>query len=221
MRESRHFFPGPVPVRGLPDSESSKPGPTPLFARLALPSPDIAHWSAAGRVTIESTCLWKLSRVRPDPRGRTAAPWPSIQLAYKQDWSRIARIQSPGNEKKTQKAQTFTFWVVPRVVPSITAQNVRSSIRETRPPAHAVRLEYTNRTMLGDTVTTWGRVPVQKARAGGCALKQERVPGLGCSDVSVVCASGLLTKLRVHHGLLVANMVEGHHEGVLHAACGR
>ena len=31
----------------------------------------------------------------------------------------------------------------------------------------------------------------------------------------------LLTKLRVHHGLLVANMVEGHHEGVLHAACGR
>jgi hypothetical protein len=30
----------------------------------------------------------------------------------------------------------------------------------------------------------------------------------------------LLTKLRVHHGLPVANMVEGHHEGVLHAACG-
>ena len=25
----------------------------------------------------------------------------------------------------------------------------------------------------------------------------------------------LLTKLRVHHGLQVANMVEGHHEGVL------
>ena len=31
----------------------------------------------------------------------------------------------------------------------------------------------------------------------------------------------LLTQLRVHHGLLVANMVEGHHEGVLHAACSR
>ena len=75
----------------------------------------------------------------------------------------------------------------------------------------------------GDTVTTWGRVPVQKARAGGCALKQERVPCLGCSDVS---ESGvrkrLLTKLRVHHGLLVlANMIEGHHEGVFYAACGR
>ena len=28
-------------------------------------------------------------------------------------------------------------------------------------------------------------------------------------------------KLRVHHGLLVANMVEDHHEGVLHAACSR
>ena len=31
----------------------------------------------------------------------------------------------------------------------------------------------------------------------------------------------LLTKLHVHHGLLVANMVEGHHEGVLYAGCGR
>jgi len=28
-------------------------------------------------------------------------------------------------------------------------------------------------------------------------------------------------KLRVHDGLLVANMFEDHHEGVLHAACGR
>jgi hypothetical protein len=32
----------------------------------------------------------------------------------------------------------------------------------------------------------------------------------------------LLTTLRVHQrGLLVANMVKDHHEGVLHAACGR
>ena len=69
--------------------------------------------------------------------------------------------------------------------------------------------------------TTWGRVPVQIARSGGCARKQERVPCLGCSDVSVRMRKRLLTKLRVHHGLLVANMVEGHHEGVLHAACGR
>ena len=29
------------------------------------------------------------------------------------------------------------------------------------------------------------------------------------------------TNLRVHHGPLVANIVEGHHEGVLHAACDR
>ena len=72
--------------------------------------------------------------------------------------------------------------------------------------------------MLGDTVTTWGRVPVQKARAGGCALKQGRVPHPGCSDVSVVRAEeAAVTKLRVHDGLLVANMVKGHHEGVLHA----
>ena len=76
--------------------------------------------------------------------------------------------------------------------------------------------------MVGDTPTTWGRVPVQKARSGGCALKQECVPCLGCSGVSVHGArKRLLTKLRVHHGLLVANIVEDHHEGVLHAACGR
>ena len=31
----------------------------------------------------------------------------------------------------------------------------------------------------------------------------------------------VLAKLRVHHDLLVANIVEDHHEGVLHAACGR
>ena len=82
-------------------------------------------------------------------------------------------------------------------------------------------MEYSNyRTMLGDTVTTWGRVPVQKARAGGCALKQESVPCLGCSDVSGA-RKRLLTKLRVHHDLLVANIVESHHEGVFCAACGR
>ena len=31
----------------------------------------------------------------------------------------------------------------------------------------------------------------------------------------------LLTKLRVHHGLFIATIVEGRHEGVLHASCGR
>jgi hypothetical protein len=89
-----------------------------------------------------------------------------------------------------------------------------------------VRLEYRNGTMLGDTPTTRGRVPVLKARSGGRALKQESVPGLGSSDVSSVVRAryaqeAALTKLRVHHGLIVANMVEDHHEGVLHAACGR
>jgi hypothetical protein len=42
-----------------------------------------------------------------------------------------------------------------------------------------VRLEYRNGTMLKNMETTWGRVPVQKARSGGRALKQERVPRLG------------------------------------------
>ena len=54
----------------------------------------------------------------------------------------------------------------------------------------AVRLEYRNGTMLGDTPTTRGRVPVQKARSGGQALKQESVPHLGYGDVSVVRTRG-------------------------------
>jgi hypothetical protein len=70
-------------------------------------------------------------------------------------------------------------------------QNVQSSITRTRGDrAAAVRLEYRNETMLGDTPTTRGRVPVQKARSGGRALKQESVPGLGSSDVSVVRTRG-------------------------------
>ena len=31
----------------------------------------------------------------------------------------------------------------------------------------------------------------------------------------------VLANLRVQHGPLVATLVEGHHEGALHAACGR
>ena len=31
----------------------------------------------------------------------------------------------------------------------------------------------------------------------------------------------VVTNLRVQHGPLVATLVEGHHEGALHAACGR
>ena len=61
---------------------------------------------------------------------------------------------------------------------------------ETRDRAAAVRLEYRNGTMLGDTPTTRGRVPVQKARSGGCALKQESDPHLGSSDVAVVRTRG-------------------------------
>ena len=91
---------------------------------------------------------------------------------------------------KRKNSPWLRYRVVPRVVCSITGQNVQSSIRETRDRVAAVRLEYRNRTMLRDTVTTWGRVPAQKARAGGCALKQESDPRLGCSDVSVVCARG-------------------------------
>ena len=49
---------------------------------------------------------------------------------------------------------------------------------ELGPPVNAARLEYTHGTMLGDTTTTRGRVPVKSAISGGRALKQQRVPGL-------------------------------------------
>ena len=61
---------------------------------------------------------------------------------------------------------------------------------ETRGRVTAVRLEYRNGTMLKNMETTWGRVPVQKARSGGCALKQESDPRLGSSDVAVVRTRG-------------------------------
>ena len=54
---------------------------------------------------------------------------------------------------------------------------------ETRGRVTAVRLEYRNGTMLKNMETTWGLVPVQKARSGGRALKQKSVPHLGYGDV--------------------------------------
>ena len=112
--------------------------------------------------------------------------------------------------------------VVPRVVGLKRRQNVRFSISETRDRAAAVRLECRNGTMLGDTPTTRGRVPVQKARSGGSLRAQtgER-PSSRLEWRLSGAHKSLLTKLRVHHGLLVANMVEDHHEGVLHAALRR
>jgi len=76
--------------------------------------------------------------------------------------------------------------------------------------------------MVGDTPTTWGRVPVQKARSGGRARSNRRAsPSYVPVTSQWYALKRLLTKLRVHDGLLVANMVEVHHEGVLHAACNR
>ena len=90
----------------------------------------------------------------------------------------------------------------------------------------AVRLElYGNGTMLGRTHATLGcaAVTVPSRWRDQEAARSNR----SASPVSVAVTSQwsmrkrLMTKLRVHHGLLVANMVEGHHEGVVHAACGR
>ena len=51
--------------------------------------------------------------------------------------------------------------------------------------------------MLGDMVTTRGRVPAMSARSGGQVLKQERVPKRRHSDTAWMG----LTKLRVNLGL--------------------
>ena len=58
--------------------------------------------------------------------------------------------------------------------------------------------------MLGDMVTTRGRVPAMSARSGGQVLKQERVPKRRRSDTAWV----VLTKLRVNLGLTIATMAE-------------
>ena len=54
----------------------------------------------------------------------------------------------------------------------------------------ALGLEYRNGTMLGRTHATSGCAAVAVARPGGRALKQERVPELRSSDVSVVRTRG-------------------------------
>jgi hypothetical protein len=60
----------------------------------------------------------------------------------------------------------------------------------TRDLAAAVRLGYTNGAMRNDIETNRGRVIAASARSGGRALKQERVPHPGSSDVSVVRTRG-------------------------------
>ena len=78
-----------------------------------------------------------------------------------------------------------------------------------------MRLEYRNRTMLNNVETTPftpAAVLLPHQRDQEAARAQT---GASPSSRFQRRLSGahkrLLTKLRVHHGLLVANMVEGHH----------
>ena len=89
-----------------------------------------------------------------------------------------------------------------------------------------MRLEYRNGRLLNDTVTTRGRVlllPHQRDQEA--ARSNRRASLISVTVTSQWCAQEAADQaartMRVHHGLLVANMVEDHHEGVLHAACGR
>ena len=70
--------------------------------------------------------------------------------------------------------------------------------------AAAVHLQSTGGTVLGDMVTTRGRVPAMSARSGGQVLKQERVPKRRHSDTAWM----VLTKLRANLGLTIATMAE-------------
>ena len=65
-------------------------------------------------------------------------------------------------------------------------------------------MQSTGGTVLGDMVTTRGRVPAMSARSGGQVLKQERVPKRRDSDTAWM----VLTKLRVNLGLPIATMAE-------------
>jgi hypothetical protein len=77
-------------------------------------------------------------------------------------------------------------------------------------------------TMLGDTPTTRGRVPVQKARSGGCALKQRRASLISVPVTSEWCAQEAADQAARtgwppgrQHGRGPS------FQGVLHAVCGR
>ena len=77
-------------------------------------------------------------------------------------------------------------------------------------------MESINGTMLGDMPTTRGRVPVPKARSGGRALKQERVPELRFGDVSVVRTRGRISNLRVLYAMASSSPY-----GFYDTGCGR
>jgi hypothetical protein len=73
--------------------------------------------------------------------------------------------------------------------------------------------------MLGRMHATSGCAAVAVARSRGRALKQESVPTVSVRVTSQWCAQEAADQAaRTPHGLLVANMVDDHHEGVLHAA---
>ena len=76
-------------------------------------------------------------------------------------------------------------------------------------------------------VTTWGRVPVQKGESESRseeAARSNRSESLVSVPVTPQwCAQEAADQAAraPWPPALVANMVEGHHEGVLHAVCGR
>jgi hypothetical protein len=67
-----------------------------------------------------------------------------------------------------------------------------------------------------------GAVSPSRSQDQEAARSNRRASLISVPVTSQWCAQeAALTKLRVHDGLLVANMVEDHHGGVLHAACSR
>ena len=80
---------------------------------------------------------------------------------------------------------------------------------------------------MGQCSRTWrppGAVLLPHQRDQEAARSNRRESLVSVPVTSQWCAqeaADQVTKLRVHDGLLVANMVEDHHEGVLHDACSR
>jgi len=65
-------------------------------------------------------------------------------------------------------------------------------------------------------------LPHQRDQEAARSNRRETVPAPGSVPAtSQWCAQEADDQAAVHHGLLVANMVEEFHGGVLHAACSR
>jgi hypothetical protein len=104
------------------------------------------------------------------------------------------------------------------------ATNDRCIVHNANPGigAAAVRLEHTNGTVCSGTWRPPGAVFLPHQRDQEAARSNRRASPVSVRVTSQWCAQEAADQAaRTPWPPVVANMVEDHHEGVLHAACGR